>query len=188
MTFRWDILATGGEPASGGMGFSNPDNLMFDQKGDLWMVTDMSTSRHNREIKDRLKNGEAVRTKSLVGIFGNNTLWYLHLQGENKGIAFPFAIGPMEVEMTGPWLTQDQQTLFLAVQHPGEAYGTRQNIKSEKREFSILTTSGEEFRQTRTVPLGSNWPGNQVNAHPRPAVIAVRRESGEISTLKLKMG
>ena len=60
MTFRWDILATGGEPASGGMGFSNPDNLMFDQKGDLWMVTDMSTSRHNREIKDRLKNGEAV--------------------------------------------------------------------------------------------------------------------------------
>lgn len=174
MTFRWDILATGGEPALGGMGFSNPDNLMFDQKGDLWMVTDMSTSGHNKEVKERLKDGEPVSTKSLVGIFGNNTLWYLPLQGENEGMAFPFAIGPMEVEMTGPWLTQDQQTLFLAVQHPGEAYGTRQNMASEKREFSILTTSGEAFMQTRTVPLGSNWPSKQVNDPPRPAVIAVR--------------
>ncbi|MGK7884597.1 MAG: PhoX family phosphatase, partial [Crocosphaera sp.] len=174
MTFRWDILATGGEPALGGMGFSNPDNLMFDQKGDLWMVTDMSTSRHNREIKQRVQDGEAVGTSSLVGIFGNNTVWYLPLQGENKGMAFPFAIGPMEVEMTGPWLTEDQQTLFLAVQHPGETYGTRPNMASEVREFSILTTSGEEFKQTRTVPLGSNWPGKQVNDPPRPAVIAVR--------------
>ncbi len=173
-TFRWDILATGGEPTSGGMGFSNPDNLMFDRKGDLWMVTDMSTSGHNKEIKDRVKDGEPISTKSLVGIFGNNTLWYLPLQGNNKGMAFPFAIGPMEVEMTGPWLSEDEQTLFLAVQHPGEAYGTRQNMASEKREFSILTTSGEAFMQTRTVPLGSNWPSKQVNDAPRPAVIAVR--------------
>ncbi|EAZ91870.1 PhoX family protein [Crocosphaera chwakensis] len=174
MSFRWDILATGGEPAQGGMGFANPDNLMFDNQGDLWMVTDMSTSSHNQEIKDRVKDGEPVSTKSLVGIFGNNTLWYLPLQGENKGTAFPFAIGPMEVEMTGPWLTQDQQTLFLAVQHPGEAYGTRQNKASEVREFSLLTTSGETFTQTRTVPLGSNWPSKQANDPPRPAVIAIR--------------
>ncbi|MDJ0598273.1 MAG: DUF839 domain-containing protein [Crocosphaera sp.] len=174
MSFRWDILATGGEPALGGMGFSNPDNLMFDSKGDLWMVTDMSTSGHNKEIKDRMKDGEPVSTKSLVGIFGNNTVWYLPLQGENKGMAFPFAIGPMEVEMTGPWLTEDEQTLFLAVQHPGEAYGTRQNMASEVREFSLLTTSGNEFIQTRTVPLGSNWPSKQLNDPPRPAVIAVR--------------
>ncbi len=174
MGFRWDILATGGEPAQGGMGFSNPDNLMFDNKGDLWMVTDISTSGHNLEIKDRVKDGEKVRTKSLVGIFGNNTLWYLPLQGENKGMAFPFAIGPMEVEMTGPWLSEDQQTLFLAVQHPGEAYGTRKDKASVVREFSLLTTSGEEFVQTRTVPLGSNWPSGQLNDPPRPAVIAVR--------------
>ncbi len=174
MRFRWDILATGGEPASGGMGFSNPDNLMFDRQGNLWMVTDMSTSGHNKEIKDRIKDGEPVSPKSLVGIFGNNTLWYLPLQGENKGMAFPFAIGPMEVEMTGPWLTEDQQTLFLAVQHPGENYGTRKNMASEVREFSLLTTSGEGFIQTRTVPLGSNWPGKQLNSPPRPAVIAVR--------------
>ncbi len=174
MGFRWDILATGGEPAKGGMGFSNPDNLMFDNQGDLWMVTDMSTSGHNKEIKNRIQDGEPVSTKSLVGIFGNNTLWYLPLHGENKGMAFPFAIGPMEVEMTGPWLTQDQQTLFLAVQHPGETHGTRQDEASEVREFSMLTTSGKEFMQTRTVPLGSNWPNKQSNDAPRPAVIAVR--------------
>lgn len=175
MGFRWDILATGGEPAKGGMGFSNPDNLMFDNQGDLWMVTDMSTSSHNKEIKDRFEDGEPVSTKSLLGIFGNNTLWYLPLHGENKGMAIPFAIGPMEVEMTGPWLTENQDTLFLAVQHPGETHGTRKNKASQVREFSMLTTSGEEFLQTRTVPIGSNWPSKQENDSPRPAVIAIKK-------------
>ncbi len=46
MTFSWQMFATGGEPTDGGLGFSNPDNLEFDDKGNLWMVTDMSTSKH----------------------------------------------------------------------------------------------------------------------------------------------
>ncbi len=63
---------------------------------------------------------------------------------------------------------------MIAVQHPGEANGTRQNMASEKREYSILTTSGEKFIQIRTVPLGSNWPDKQVNYPPRLVVIAIR--------------
>lgn len=31
-----------------------------------------------------------------------------------------FASGPSDSEMTGPFFTPDEQTLFLSVQHPGE--------------------------------------------------------------------
>ena len=30
MTFKWEMLVTGGEPNSGGMGIANPDNLLLD--------------------------------------------------------------------------------------------------------------------------------------------------------------
>ena len=176
MTFRWELLATGGEPAMGGLGFSNPDNLAFDRNGDLWMVTDMSTSNHNQELASRYQGEQPLSLKETVGLFGNNTVWYLPLQGVNQGNAYPFAVGPMEVEMTGPWFTQDQQTLFLAVQHPGEHNGTRLNQASQVRQFSLLTTSGEGFMQQRTVPIGSNWPSKNLNEAPRPAVIAIRRK------------
>ncbi|SKB12553.1 hypothetical protein PL11201_40020 [Planktothrix sp. PCC 11201] len=38
MTFRWEMVATGGEVTQGGLGFSNPDNLALDALGNLWMV------------------------------------------------------------------------------------------------------------------------------------------------------
>jgi len=33
--FRWQMVATGGEPADGGLGFANPDNLAVDPTGSL---------------------------------------------------------------------------------------------------------------------------------------------------------
>jgi hypothetical protein len=38
MTFRWQTLALDGEPAFCGAGFANPDNLVLDQSGHVWMV------------------------------------------------------------------------------------------------------------------------------------------------------
>ena len=64
----------------------------------------------------------------------------------------------MESETTGPFFSQDQQTLFLSVQHPGEVRGTRKDMASELRKFAMRTTDGKEFMQTRKVPIGSNWP------------------------------
>ena len=55
MTFRWEMLALGGEPASGGLGFSNPDNLEIDLDGNIWMVTDISTGSQNRPLPSRVK-------------------------------------------------------------------------------------------------------------------------------------
>lgn len=170
-TFRWQMLATGGEPSAGGMGFANPDNLLLDKNGNVWMVTDISTGKMNKSVKNR--TSDHGKPANVSGMFGNNGLWYIPTSGENAGKAFLFATGPMECETTGPCFTPDQQTMFLAIQHPGEANGTRKNQASETREFVITTTAGEEFLQTRQVPVGSNWPSKNPDAPPKPAVVAI---------------
>ena len=179
MTFRWEMLALGGEPAEGGFGFSNPDNLEIDGGGNLWMVTDMSTSKHNTKVANRVdETGEPVSQSNLRGLFGNNSIWYMPVSGPNAGEAYMFGYGPMECEMCGPFITQDQTTLFLAAQHPGEFNGIRQDEAAEMRQFAMKTTSGELFMQERSVPIGSNWPSKEPNVAPRPAVVAVRKVDG----------
>lgn len=179
LTFRWEMIALGGEPAAGGFGFSNPDNLEIDANGDLWMVTDMSTSSHNRAVPSRVDaEGKPVSESSLRGLFGNNSVWYMPVSGPHAGEAFMFAYGPMECEMCGPFLTADQSTLFLAAQHPGETNGVREDMATETRSFAMQTTTGEAFMQARQVPIGSNWPAKTRNAPPRPATVAVRKIGG----------
>ncbi len=169
-TFRWSMVATGGEPQSGGMGFANPDNLAIDGPGDLWMVTDISTTNQNRPLQRQ----DNTDSQNLAGIYGNNSLWYLPLQGDQAGQAFPFATAPMDSELTGPVFSRDQKTLFLAVQHPGEVNGLRQAASVD---LSLTTTTGERFTQTRTLPTYSHWPGTD-SEPARPAVVMIRRVSG----------
>ena len=169
-TFRWSMIATGGEPHAGGLGFANPDNLAIDGRGDLWMVTDTSTTKHNSPAK----RGRKQDGKGVSGVFGNNSLWYLPLNGELAGQAFPFATAPMDSELTGPVFSQDQKTLFLAVQHPGEINGFRQ---IDTIDLSLITTTGEPFIQTRTVPTFSHWP-NGGNTPAHPAVVIIQRQDG----------
>jgi len=180
--FTWKMAATGGEPSQGGAGMANPDNLLIDQGGNIWMVTDMSTDKHNRELPSRRdETGQPLPSNKMIGIFGNNSLWYMPMTGEQAGVPLLFAIGPMECETTGPCFDATEETLFLAVQHPGEANGTRQAGKSEERTFILTATDGTEFKQTRTVPIGSNWPsqtGNVGGVAPRPSVVAIYRTAG----------
>jgi hypothetical protein len=132
------------------------------------------------------KEGKPTSQSNLRGIFGNNSIWFLPTSGPNAGNAYLFGFGPMECEMTGPLFTPDQQTLFLAAQHPGEIGGVRKDMAFEMREFSMRTTEGQEFMQTRKVPIGSNWPGKQANDPPKPAVIAIRRVDAQpIPTAKV---
>lgn len=158
LTFRWEILAMGGEPASGGVGFSNPDNLLIDRNGNLWVVTDTSSN----------------------DVFGNNSIWYIPTQGANAGKAYLFGIGPMECETTGPCFTTDEQTMFLSIQHPGEGNGIRQSNILETRKVTITTTNGEQFQQIRSFPVGSNWPSKKVNSPPLPGVVAIQRHSQSV--------
>ncbi len=167
MTFTWKMLALGGEPSAGGAGFSNPDNLLIDPAGNIWLVCDMSSDKTNKPPK-----GKSLERR---GLFGNNGLWFIPTSGTDAGNAHLFAMGPMECELTGPFLSRDQQTMFLAVQHPGEFKGIRRDMKSETRKFTIKTKDGQEFVQTRDVPIGSNFPSKQVNDPPKPSIVAVRR-------------
>ncbi|MEO1429799.1 MAG: alkaline phosphatase PhoX [Cyanobacteria bacterium J06633_8] len=174
-TFKWVILATGGEPNSGGMGFANPDNLLLDKGGNVWMVTDTSTSKLNNAVTNR--TNDEGKTVNISGLFGNNTMWYIPTSGKNAGKPSLFGIGPMECEVTGPYLSPDEQTMFLSIQHPGETNGTRLNQASKSLDFLVYSTTGEEFTQTRKVPIGSNWPGKTTDAPPKPAVIYVTKTS-----------
>ena len=177
MSFQWKMFATGGEPAEGGLGFANPDNLMIDKSGNIWMVSDMSSDKLNSAVPaGRVgKDGKPISQSNLRGLYGNNAIWFLPASGPKMGEAFLFGIGPMDCETTGPFFTEDEKTLFLAIQHPGEVNGTRQDMAFESRELAMKTTDGQEFMQTRKVPIGSNWPLNQANDPPKPAVVAIRR-------------
>ena len=179
LSFTWSILATGGEVAKGGAGFANPDNLTLDQAGNLWVVTDMSTSKQNKAVPNRIENGETLTGDKLTGVFGNNSMWYIPLSGDNAGQMYPFAIGPMECECTGLIFNQDHSSLFLSIQHPGEKNGIRQDMATESRDFELLATDGTVFKQQRQVPIGSNWPSKEVNQPPLPGVVVIRQVDGK---------
>ena len=157
--FRWQMVATGGTPWQGGLGFSNPDNLAFDPAGQLWMVTDRSSS-------------------GSLDVFGNNSCWLFPRSGPASGQALCFAIGPIEAELCGPCFDADGRTLFLAVQHPGESQGTREGKASEWQAHQLVDRDGRPFDQLREVPLGSNWPSGVPGRPPRPGVVAIRRLDG----------
>ncbi|OMP66950.1 PhoX family protein [Domibacillus epiphyticus] len=100
-SFFYEIFVSGG-PQSG---FSCPDNLMFDQSGNLWVCTDISS--------DKLSQG-------VYRPFGNNGLYMIPTEGPNRGKVMRFASAPVQAELTGTWLAPDGKTLFMSVQHPGE--------------------------------------------------------------------
>ncbi len=156
--FRWRMVATGGTPWQGGMGFSNPDNLAIDRAGNVWMVTDRST-----------------RTAAL-DVFGNNACWLFRANAPEDPLLF--ATGPMECELTGPCFDSEETTLFLAVQHPGEDNGTHSSGQQEIQVHRLVDRGGRPFEQLRTVPLGSNWPSGVPGRVPRPGVVAIRRRAG----------
>lgn len=183
MTFTWTPFATGGEPAEGGLGFANPDNLEIDPAGNVWMVTDMSSDKHNKAIPSRINaEGKPVSQSDLRGLFGNNSVWFLPTSGPNAGEAYLFGFGPMDSELTGPFFTRDRKTLFLSAQHPGEIGGIRKDMTAETREYAMRTADGQEFMQRREVPIGSNWPSKAANQPPKPSVVAVYRVDGNTLT------
>ncbi|MFN9530287.1 MAG: PhoX family protein [Cyanobacteriota bacterium] len=159
--FRWRLVATGGTPWQGGMGFANPDNLAIDRSGNVWMVTDRAAV-----------NGSA-------DVFGNNACWIFPAASAAGGEPLLFATGPMECELTGPCFDSSESTLFLSVQHPGEDNAVHLQGQEEVQAYSLQDRNGRSFEQLRQVPLGSNWPSTAAGTPPRPAVVAIRRIDGK---------
>ncbi|MEG4058826.1 MULTISPECIES: PhoX family phosphatase [unclassified Microcoleus] len=182
LTFRWQRLAQGGEAgAVAGAGFASVDNLAFDTQGNVWGVTDMSTSTHNGfdvgasgkpTTIDHKKTGNV---SDFTGVFGNNWLFYIPTSGPNAGTVIPFAYGPNRCEMTGPTFVGD--TLLFSVQHPGEDCPIDDGTVLS-RQIEMLDLNGAVFNQTRSVARGSLWPSNIENDRrrsPMPSVVGIRR-------------
>lgn len=149
-TFRWSILALGGEPPQPdplrrpdimGDAFANPDGVRFDPAGCLWVMTDVSPSRLNQG---------AFRA------FGNNQL----LMADDDGIFRRFLTGPVGCEITGLAFTPDGRTAFLNIQHPGEIGGERNDPAQPHKH--------------------SNWPDYRADGWPRSATIVMWREDGGV--------
>jgi uncharacterized protein len=97
--FAFEVFAAGGPQT----GFASPDNIAFDPSGNLWIVTDISSSRLDKGIYETFRNNGA----------------FVLPAGSGRDV-YQFASGPIESELTGLFFTPDGSTLFLAVQHPGE--------------------------------------------------------------------
>jgi secreted PhoX family phosphatase len=119
--FRWSRFAAGGPPAPAlaGRVFAQPDNLLFDARGDLWMATDIS--------------GEVINQREDYLVFKNSGVFRLPTSGPGRAVPALFASMPCEAEPTGPAFAPREQALFVSVQHPGERYGTRTDPAARPR-------------------------------------------------------
>ena len=98
MTFKASTFLTGGESN----GFSCPDNMTFDNAGNLWFASDIGGS-HKQKYK----------------AFKNNGLFYVPFSGEFGGQVFQVASAPINAEITGLNFLPDG-SLLASIQHPGE--------------------------------------------------------------------
>ena len=108
-TFTWEFFLICGEPSDPTTWFAGfdkssvspiaaPDNLAFDELGNVWIATD----------------GQP-RTLGL-----NDTLFAVPAAGAQRGNVQPFLSVPRGAEECGPEFTPDFESLFVNVQHPGE--------------------------------------------------------------------
>ncbi len=162
-SFKWDIFILAGDPGAAGAqrvtnpkaavgskelyfgGYTgavspigSPDNVAFSPDGMLWVATDGAPGS--------------------IGF--NDALHAVPTTGPKRGQVLQFLSVPAGAETCGPEFSEDQKTLFIAVQHPGED--------------GVLTTA----RQPRSNPQ-STWPDGPGNA-PRPTSIAIRKADGGV--------
>jgi hypothetical protein len=189
LTFTWQRYLQSGEDGTAvGSGFANADNLIFDSMMNLWVTSDMSTGLHNA-VQDGPTPAQLVinhgavgssAAETLVGVYGNNWLFYVPTEGPNAGQQIPFAIGPVRSEMTGPTFVGN--TLIISVQHPGEDSPTATAVTTFLSNIQTLNLAGTAtFDQARSVPSGSNWPSNIAGSptgYPRPCTVGIRRKNG----------
>jgi len=112
-SFRWSRFCIGGppDPARTGHVFTQPDNLVIDRRGDLWVATDIAT--------------EHLNARAPYAAFKNAGVFRIPVTGPDRGRPSQFASLPCEAEATGPAFAPGETALFLSVQHPGERFGTR---------------------------------------------------------------
>lgn len=141
----WEILLKCGDPSVAEVGasfssatttngwFGMPDNCAIDADGRLWVSTDGNSEK---------------RTGRTDG------LWAVDTDGDARATSKLFFRVPVGAEMCGPLFDPTGETVFLAVQHPGD---------------EGLAT----YEQPAT-----RWPDFRDDMPVRPAVVAVTKQGG----------
>jgi secreted PhoX family phosphatase len=148
-TFGWDIFALAGDPDDAATGstivgdkYGSPDGIYVAPSGRLWIQTDVS--------------GSTVNTGAYAG-FGNNQM--LCADPATKETR-RFLVGPNICEVTGAFLTPDEKTMFVGIQHPGEAPSGANDPADPKRY--------------------SSWPDGEAGGRPRSSLLVVTKDDGGV--------
>jgi uncharacterized protein len=150
-TFRWDIFALAGDPANAahastviGDKYGSPDGIYVAPSGRLWIQTDVSTS--------------TINAGAYAGFGNNQMLCADPYTRETRR----FLVGPSQCEITGVFVTPDERTMFVGIQHPGEPASELSNPAAP------LAVSG--------------WPANQfpevTGGRPRSACVVITKADG----------
>lgn len=121
--------------------YGSPDGLYVDPSGLLWIQTDVSTS--------------TINSDAYAG-FGNNMM--LAADPETRETR-RFLVGPNQREITGVFMTPDQRTMFVGIQHPGERPDDLPGDPSNPKQFS-------------------SWPDSPSGGRPQSALIVVTQDDG----------
>ncbi|MBY5765764.1 PhoX family phosphatase [Rhizobium leguminosarum] len=150
---KWEVLLKCGDPSVAAVGatfstettkngwFGMPDNCAVDSAGRLWVSTDGNN------------NKATGRTDGL---------WAVDTEGAARATSKLFFRVPVGAEMCGPLFTPDDETAFVAVQHPGDG--------------------GEDWpghgRPSYYEDLSTRWPDFKPDMPVRPAVVAITKAGG----------
>jgi secreted PhoX family phosphatase len=148
-TFGWDIFALAGDPDNAATGstivgdkYGSPDGIYVAPSGRLWIQTDVS--------------GSTINTGAYAG-FGNNQM--LCADPATKETR-RFLVGPNICEVTGVFLTPDEKTMFVGIQHPGEA-PSGANDPTNPKQYS-------------------SWPDGEAGSRPRSSLIVITKDDGGV--------
>jgi len=151
--FAWDIFVLCGNPGDqdplnrgnvpGGVAFAQPDGLAFDRRGLLWILTDSSAQHMATAEWSHIGNNQMLAADPAAGRVRR------------------FLTAPVGAEVTGVQLTPDLRTMFVNIQHPGEAPRPHpgRNDPAKPKAYS-------------------SWPDGDQGTRPRSATIAIRRKDG----------
>ncbi|QKC87762.1 PhoX family phosphatase [Mesorhizobium sp. NZP2234] len=150
---KWEVLLKCGDPSVADVGatfstattangwFGMPDNCAVDSAGRLWVATD----------------GQGPKATGRT-----DGLWAVDTEGAARATSKLFFRVPIGAEMCGPLFAPDDQTAFVAVQHPGDG--------------------GEDWegfgRPSYYEDPSTRWPDFKPDMPVRPAVVAITRQGG----------
>lgn len=158
LTFGWNILLLCGDPKAPAseLYFSGypankvspiacPDNLAFDSKGNLWISTD-----------------------GQPGTIGYcDALHKVTLTGRNRGRVEQFLAVPAGAETCGPLIHDRDDSVFVAVQHPGEggSYAKPYSLFPDYVSASGREKRGEAYGPRPSVVQVFSTSGNRGKGH-----------------------